>query len=65
MSKGTDNRHLLVATFALATCFSSVDSALAVEGGLARPISGMQIAPFAGVIPPEPGFAIAISEIYY
>jgi hypothetical protein len=25
----------------------------------------MQIAPFAGVIPPEPGFAVAVSEIYY
>jgi hypothetical protein len=31
--------------------------ALGVEGGLGRPISGMSIAPFAGVIPPEPGFA--------
>jgi hypothetical protein len=27
---------------------------LAVEGGLGRSISGMQIAPFAGVVPPEP-----------
>jgi len=25
-----------------------------VEGGLGRSISGMQIAPFAGVVPPEP-----------
>src|SRR5215471_11890640 len=41
------------------------DSVLAVEGGMQRPISGMQIAPFAGVIPPEPGFAVAVSEIYY
>ena len=37
----------------------------AVEGGMQRPISGMQIAPFAGVIPPEPGFAVSASEIYY
>jgi hypothetical protein len=28
--------------------------ALAVEGGSWGPISGMQIAPFAGVVPPEP-----------
>src|SRR6266513_761325 len=39
--------------------------ALAVEGGLGRPISGMQIAPFAGVIPPEPGLAVATGETYY
>jgi hypothetical protein len=36
-----------------------------VEGGLGRPISGMQIAPFAGVIPPEPGFALVTGETYF
>lgn len=50
---------------ALTLLISVAPSAFAVEGGLARPISGMQIAPFAGVIPPEPGFAVATSEIYY
>jgi hypothetical protein len=39
--------------------------AFAVEGGLGRPISGMSIAPFAGVVPPEPGFAILTGETYY
>ena len=39
--------------------------AFAVEGGLGRPISGMQIAQFAGVIPPEPGLAVATGETYY
>src|SRR5438552_17932624 len=39
-----------------------VTRAFAVEGGLGRPISGMQIAPFAGVIPPEPGLAVATSQ---
>jgi hypothetical protein len=46
--------------------FSSLtSSAFAVEGGFGRPISGMQIAPFAGVIPPEPGLAVATGETYY
>jgi hypothetical protein len=36
-----------------------------VEGGLARPISGGQINPFAGVVPPEPGFALGLGELYY
>jgi hypothetical protein len=40
-------------------------SAFAVEGGLGRPISGMQIAPFAGVIPPEPGLALVTGETYF
>ena len=43
----------------------TVTRAFAVEGGLGRPISGMQIAPFAGVIPPEPGLAVATGETYY
>jgi hypothetical protein len=43
----------------------SVTRAFAVEGGLGRPISGMQIAPFAGVIPPEPGLAVATGDTYY
>jgi hypothetical protein len=43
----------------------SVTRAFAVEGGLGRPISGMSIAPFAGVIPPEPGLAVATGETYY
>jgi hypothetical protein len=55
----------LSSVFVLVIVISSAPSALAVEGGMARPISGMQIAPFAGVVPPEPGFAVAISEIYY
>jgi hypothetical protein len=44
---------------------SRASSAFAVEGGLGRPISGMQIAPFAGVIPPEPGFAVLTGDTYY
>src|SRR5437588_10499406 len=39
--------------------------AFAVEGGLGRPISGMSIAPFAGVVPPEPGLAVLTGDTYY
>jgi len=42
-----------------------VTRAFAVEGGLGRPISGMQIAPLAAVLPPEPGLAVATGETYY
>ena len=40
-------------------------SAFAVEGGLGRPISGATIGPYAAVIPPEPGLAVAVGEAYY
>ena len=50
---------------ALIVFISLPSSAFAVEGGLGRPISGMSIAPFAGVIPPESGFVFATGETYY
>src|SRR5437660_4959577 len=55
----------LVIALALAACVSLATDTFAVEGGLGRPISGMQIAPFAGVIPPEPGLAVLTGETYY
>jgi hypothetical protein len=35
------------------------------EGALGRPISGAAITPYAGLVPPEPGFAVTIGEAYY
>jgi hypothetical protein len=49
----------------LAICWIVKGEALAVEGGLGRPISGMQITPYAGLVPPEPGLAGAVGETYY
>jgi hypothetical protein len=59
------SNRLLLSAFSLVVSVSFGHPALAVEGGLGRPISGMQIAPFAGVIPPEPGLAVATGETYY
>lgn len=44
---------------------ASVHSSHAVEGGLGRPVSGAQIAPYAGLVPPAPGLAVSVGEIYY
>ena len=55
----------VIGACAFTIVFSVPNSALAVEGGLGRPISGMQITPFAGVIPPEPGLAVATAGTYY
>ncbi len=40
-------------------------AALATEGGMGRPITGMQVVPFAGVIPPDPGFIWQLGFLYY
>jgi hypothetical protein len=48
---------------ALILFISLASSAFAVEGGLGRPISGMSIAPYAGVIPPEPGFLVSVGNL--
>ncbi len=39
--------------------------AWATEGGVGRPITGMQITPYAGIVPPEPGLTVSFSSIYY
>src|SRR5438045_7517388 len=44
---------------------SFANPVLAVEGALGRPISGASINPYAGLVPPEPGFAVTIGEAYY
>ena len=51
-----------VFVFAVASRFTT--PALAVEGGLGRPISGMQITPYSGLVPPDPGFSLAVAETY-
>src|SRR5215471_15452977 len=59
--------RLQVSIIALSlTLFGSIAStAMAVEGGLGRPISGAAITPYAGLVPPEPGFAVTLGEAYY
>jgi hypothetical protein len=44
---------------------TGVSLAGAAEGGLGRPITGMQVLPFAGVIPPDPGFVWQLGYLYY
>ena len=55
------------AVFAIALAFIALFAtpAFAVEGGLGRPISGATINPYAGLVPPAPGFALSIGEEYY
>lgn len=37
----------------------------ATEGGLGRSITGMQITPYAGIVPPEPGMQWTLGYVYY
>ncbi|WP_457095729.1 SphA family protein [Lysobacter sp. P5_B9] len=49
----------------LALCALSVTPALASEGALGRPITGLQGTSFAGVVPPTPGWSLGLSYAYY
>lgn len=39
--------------------------AQAVEGGLGRSITGMQVTDYAGVVPPDPGLSLVAGYVYY
>jgi hypothetical protein len=39
--------------------------AAATEGGVGRPITGMQVAPYAGVVPPTADWILSVNTIYY
>jgi hypothetical protein len=50
------------------TCFGVLCVSLqagATEGGIGRPITGMQIAPYAGIVPPTSDWIVSLSTIYY
>jgi hypothetical protein len=64
-TKHQPNNPKLFCIFALAIFCLFAMRALAVEGGLGRPISGMSITPYAGLVPPDPGFAVSVGETYY
>lgn len=37
----------------------------ATEGGIGRPITGMQVMPYAGVVPPTDDWIVSATTIYY
>lgn len=37
----------------------------ATEGGVGRPITGMQIAPYSGIVPPTSDWILSVTSIYY
>jgi hypothetical protein len=45
--------------------FGWVSLASATEGGIGRPITGMQIAPYAGIVPPTSDWMVSVTSIYY
>jgi hypothetical protein len=50
------------------TCFGALGASFhagATEGGIGRPITGMQIAPYAGIVPPTSDWIVSLNTIYY
>lgn len=58
----TRERKVVSLTIGLALAAATLH---AVEGGLGRPITGLQITPYAGIIPPDPGFIWSIGFAHY
>ncbi len=56
-------RKLFIITSSLVALWPA--SSQATEGSLGRPITGQQISSDMGIVPPEPGWAVAISSINY
>ncbi|WP_144111431.1 transporter [Paraburkholderia sp. BCC1886] len=71
------NRFFVGRLFAgarVATCVSTLVATLGValplaasatEGGIGRPITGMQVTPYGGVVPPTSDWIISVATIYY
>lgn len=58
-------KQVLIFCLAAVIYFPGCSVSNAVEGGLGRPISGAMINPYAGLVPPLPGFALGVTEAYY
>lgn len=64
------NRSAPRPTWRMAALFGAlglvnVQVAHATEGGIGRPITGQQIMPYAGVVPPTSDWIVSLSTIYY
>src|SRR5271154_4676187 len=57
--------RLFAASVFAATALGVSQNAAATEGGIGRPITGMQIAPYAGIVPPTDDWIVSITSIYY
>ncbi|MET0815835.1 MAG: transporter [Pseudoxanthomonas sp.] len=55
-------KHALVT---LALCALPLPPALATEGGIGRPITGLQGTSFSGIVPPTPGMNMALGYAHY
>ena len=49
----------------LALCMIGSPLLYAAEGGVGRPITGQQVFSNAGIVPPEPGWVMSLTSIWY
>ena len=58
--------HRKLTTVAFATVALGIPiAARATEGGIGRPITGMQVMPYGGIVPPTSDWIFSVSTIYY
>jgi hypothetical protein len=56
---------LLTCCLAVVCAASLCERASATEGGVGRPLTGEQVSPFGGIIPPDGDWIVSLSTIYY
>jgi hypothetical protein len=57
-------RQVCAFALGLATLLATADTR-AVEGGLGRSITGLQVSPYVGIVPPDPGFVWQLGYVFY
>ncbi|RDI97754.1 transporter [Dyella solisilvae] len=58
-------KRLALLPLVIASAIAIAIPAHATEGGLGRPITGLQATSYSGLIPPTPGWTFAVSYAYY
>ena len=59
------SRTAILSSMAAVTLLMLPDCASASEGALGRPITGLQVTSYAGVVPPTPGFSTMFGHVRY
>src|SRR5215831_11251020 len=64
----TTKRHISI-TLLMSTCIILItfihSSLYATEGGFGRPLTGLQVMPYGGIVPPTPGWVFNFSPYFY
>jgi len=64
-NRSVNNPFWCAVTTAGVFALTSAQPAFATEGGVGRPITGQQVTPYAGIVPPTSDWILSFTSIYY